>query len=122
MTAALDAVFTGPSAAVFFDALAAADQAARDNDWNALLGRTAPTPDTFASCVCGAELSIVSTAITLTVQERQAAAEAMAWHEQPDYSVLVGAAIRAVNTVRARDDERFTAEFRDAHAYCGDDL
>lgn len=127
MTAALDAVFTSPSTGVFFDALADADRTARDNHCNALLARTTPTPDRFASCVCGAELSVVGNAIALTGEEFGAAAEALAdqfgvsapitaqWRPQ------VRAIFDAVNTVRCREDERFVAEFRDAHAYCGDD-
>lgn len=126
--ARVDAAFTAPSTALFFDALTAADQHAHDADYNALLARTAPTPDTFASCVCGAELSIVTTAIALTDEELDAAADALAdqfgvsapitaqWRPQ------VRAIIAAVNAARGEADERFAADFRDAHAYCsGDD-
>lgn len=116
--------FTAPSTAAYFDALAAADQAASNAGYNELLALTAPAPDTYASCYCGAELSIVSSQITLNPEELDAAAEVLADYFGVSAPIIaewrpqVRAVISAVNAVRAADDERFAADFRDAHAYC----
>lgn len=120
------ALHSPPSTAVFFDALEAADAAVRDADYNALLARTAPSPDVFASCVCGAELSIVTTEITLTAAEMDAAAELADQFgiSDPDSPVCrdqVAAVVRAINAAWARGDQQYVADFRDTHTDCHED-
>lgn len=114
----IDGALVARSTAAFFDALSAADKSASEDGYNALLALTAPAPDTYASCCCGAELSIVSSEITLTDDERQAAGEAMAWREGNSFGALLDAAVQAINAVRAAADERFINDFYDTHAHC----
>ncbi len=121
------ALFERPSTGVFFDALAAADRAASDASWNARVARTAPPPDVFASCVCGAELSIVTAEITLTAAELDEAAAELADQfgiSDPDSPLCrdqVAAVVRAINTARTRADQQHLADFRDTHTDCHED-
>lgn len=123
----IDSAFVAPSTAVFFDALAAADQHARDALFNTFLARIAPTPETWASCCCGSELTIVDTAIRLTDAEMEQAAAELADQSgisDPDSPICrdqIDTVIRAINTTRARADQQFAADWRDAHAACQED-
>ncbi len=128
----LDDALAPRSTAAFFDALDAADRASADAAYNAELAESAPLPEVFGRCVCGSEFSVVSTRITLTDEERNAAARALAWHEMPEmlrpasvadgpYTREVDIVIAAINAHREQADREFVANWNDSHVYCGDD-
>jgi hypothetical protein len=129
----LEEALVPQSTAAFFDALDAADRASADAAYNAELAESAPLPEVFGRCVCGSEYSVISTQISLTDGERNAAARALAWHEMPEmlrpasvtdgpYTREVDIVIRAINAAREQADIDFINNWNDSHSYCGEDF
>jgi hypothetical protein len=123
----LTAAMASGTTDTFFEALDAADKAASDANFNALLAATAKAPSSFGKCVCGSEYSVAESRITLTDGERNAAAEELAWHERPaavagPYTREVDIVIAAINAAREQADRDFVADWNTAHLDCGIDL
>ena len=124
----INAAFDVRPAAVFFDALTAADKAASDANWNELLARTAPAPDTHMHCVCGAEYTSNDDAIVLDDEDIAAAADALAMrygHRGEDSVVYAHQAlvmIQAVNYRRAAAEHRAQCDWHADHEWCEADL
>lgn len=113
-----------PSTEAFFDALRTADAAVHDASWNALLARTAPSPDVFASCVCGSEYSAVDATIKLSDEDLAAAADALAFRygQRGEDSVVYAnqalVMIQAINQHRERIALNAESDWHADHEYC----
>ncbi len=124
----LTAAMASGTTDTFFEALDAADKAASDANFNALLAATAKAPSSFGKCVCGSEYSVADSRIALTVVEREAAAvKFAAWRGHnasaaPTYRAVIEDVIDAINAAREQADRDFVADWNTAHLDCGIDL
>jgi len=137
MASSLDTVFKTPSTASYFDALAEADRAVSNANYNALLAETAPSPTTFGQCLCGSRYSVADSRIVLSQTEQALAVSSMIRAALPStasefekakkylrngavYSSQFDAAINAINAAREQADREFVDNWNDSHSYCGE--
>lgn len=137
MSSRLDTVFDAPSTASYFDALADADSAVSDANYNALLAETAPIPTTFGQCLCGSHYSVADSRIVLSESEQALAVSSLVQAALPStasafdkakdylrneavYISQIQAAIDAINAARQQSDREFVDNWNDSHAYCGE--
>lgn len=97
----------------FWSALEAADRVAADAQWHALLARTAATPTTFSSCVCGSEYSAVDNTITLDADDLEVAAAAVGDYLGRSDSFGMGLVLAIASAVNRRRGQAAADAHRD---------